>query len=329
MEAVVTRFILKWPKLRVIAVSATIANTKDLAGWLTISPECVKEFGEEYRPVKVKKVVLGYRPSKNAFLFERSLTMRLEEIIVRYSDKKPCLVFCQTQKGTIAACEHLAQCLPRNYLLTDDEQVRVLMNKSKYVSQKTLSYLMTAGVAYHNASLSVEDRNLVIELFIEQKIRVICTTSTLSQGMNLPARLVVIKGTIAYRGAEKGYTDYSGTEIEQMVGRAGRVGFDTEGTAVIMTENSHVTKYERESFIDNMESHLFGQIKEHINVEISLGNIRSLEGSIAYLNKTFYYVRIGKDPLKYNLRNGVDRDDHIRAVCEETLKELTQYELIK
>lgn len=70
-------------------------------------------------------------------------------------------------------------------------------------------------------------------------VKIICTTTTLSQGVNLPARLVIIKSTYSYRGAA-GYTEYSSIELEQMMGRAGRPGLESEGVAVIMTENAKV-----------------------------------------------------------------------------------------
>lgn len=54
-------------------------------------------------------------------------------------------------------------------------------------------------------------------------------------GINLPARLVVIKSTQSYKGSMKGYQEYTRIEIDQMMGRAGRPPFDTEGTVVIMT----------------------------------------------------------------------------------------------
>jgi ATP-dependent DNA helicase HFM1/MER3 len=62
-------------------------------------------------------------------------------------------------------------------------------------------------------------------------------------GVNLPARLVVIKSTICYRGAERGYEEYSRAEIEQIVGRAGRVQYETQGIAVIMTTINNIQKY--------------------------------------------------------------------------------------
>lgn len=95
--------------------------------------------------------------------------------------------------------------------------------------------MIPQGLAFHNASLSSQDRNIVERLFLDLKIKVLCTTSTLSMGINLPARLVVIKSTQSYKGSMKGYQEYTRIEIDQMMGRAGRPPFDTEGTVVIMT----------------------------------------------------------------------------------------------
>jgi ATP-dependent DNA helicase HFM1/MER3 len=73
-------------------------------------------------------------------------------------------------------------------------------------------------------------------------VKIICTTSTLAQGVNLPARLVIIKSTYCYRGQNVGYTEYSKIEIDQMMGRAGRPQYDTTGIAIIMTEKDNVDK---------------------------------------------------------------------------------------
>lgn len=80
-------------------------------------------------------------------------------------------------------------------------------------------------------------------MFLEFKIKILCTTSTLAMGINLPARLVVIKSTQCYKGAMKGYMEYTRIEIEQMMGRAGRPPFDTQGTVVIMTQKQNYNKY--------------------------------------------------------------------------------------
>ena len=78
-------------------------------------------------------------------------------------------------------------------------------------------------------------------------MQVLCTTSTLAMGVNLPAHLVVIKGTRRWCGADEGgdgngYKEYDRSTCLQMIGRAGRPQYDNEGVAVIMTE-CHVSTY--------------------------------------------------------------------------------------
>lgn len=98
------------------------------------------------------------------------------------------------------------------------------------------------GVAFHHAGLSNDDRNVVERKFKEGQIPILCATSTLAAGVNLPAHLVIIKSTFQY--GPNGYEEYSELDIIQMMGRAGRPQFDTSGTVVILTTDSMKTHYE-------------------------------------------------------------------------------------
>lgn len=119
----------------------------------------------------------------------------------------------------------LLNTLPRDYIITTDKQMTLLVSRSKQLCHQSLKNMVPCGIAFHNASLNYQDRRIIEELFIAGHVKIICTTSTLSMGVNLPARLVVVKSTICYRGAERGYEEYTRAEIEQIVGRAGRVQY--------------------------------------------------------------------------------------------------------
>lgn len=67
-------------------------------------------FNESFRPVKLDKKVIGYLEKKNYFLFDVSLNYKLNEVIRKYSRKKPTLVFVSTQKSTIKTCKDLIEC---------------------------------------------------------------------------------------------------------------------------------------------------------------------------------------------------------------------------
>ncbi|VDO59233.1 unnamed protein product [Schistosoma margrebowiei] len=98
---------------------------------------------------------------------------------------------------------------------------------------KLYSDFLSNGVAYHHAGMDVEDRKLVEDAFRSGCISVLACTSTLAMGVNLPAHLVIVKNTEQMVDGEM--IGYSSTQLSQMVGRAGRPQFDSEGVAVIMT----------------------------------------------------------------------------------------------
>jgi ATP-dependent DNA helicase HFM1/MER3 len=75
------------------------------------------------------------------------------------------------------------------------------------LKDKKLSNVLQHGIAFHNAGLHYQDRQLVESLFSQSDLRVICTTSTLAVGINLPAHLVIIKSTHMY--ADGHVSDYS------------------------------------------------------------------------------------------------------------------------
>src|SRR5690606_21368277 len=74
LEVVVSRMKSIGIHVRFIALSATVPNLEDIATWLgrnSTSPEPahLERFGEEFRPVRLQKVVYGYKASSNDFAF--------------------------------------------------------------------------------------------------------------------------------------------------------------------------------------------------------------------------------------------------------------------
>jgi ATP-dependent DNA helicase HFM1/MER3 len=120
-----------------------------------------------------------------------------------------------------------------------------------------LNTLTSRGVAFHNAGIPFEDRRAVEYMFINGKIKVLCATSTLAVGVNLPAHLVIIKGTKQY--TNRGYEEYDVMDIQQMIGRAGRPQFDKFGVAVILTTQEKKDYYQDTSASAIIESKYFDE----------------------------------------------------------------------
>nr|KAJ3422178.1 hypothetical protein HK105_000846 [Polyrhizophydium stewartii] len=119
------------------------------------------------------------------------------------------------------------------------------------------------------------------------------------------AHLVIIKGTSQYVNGE--FRSYSDMDIEQMLGRAAHstnFQFDDTGVSVIMT-----TAERREYYLDvvsgreTIESSLHQNLIEHLNAEVVLGSIENKATALEWLNSTFLYVRIRKNPAYYKLKD--------------------------
>lgn len=88
------------------------------------------------------------------------------------------------------------------------------------------------GIASHHAGLLPRLKEAVERLFAAGLLKVVYATETLSLGINMPARTVVLESLEKWNGSE--HVRLSPGEYAQLTGRAGRRGIDTEGNAVVL-----------------------------------------------------------------------------------------------
>ncbi|GAA5829644.1 hypothetical protein JCM11251_000232 [Rhodosporidiobolus azoricus] len=348
LEVVVSRMKMLGNDTRFIAVSATVPNIQDVAEWLapndpdvtsnepggTKKKKCaaVFKFGEEFRPCKLQKLVFGYPNKGNDFAFVNSLNFKLYEIIKQHASCKPVLVFCSTRKG----CSQAADALVKEYKTALSAQMSLhglawpKPPRSGFkTSDKHLATLLENGVAVHHAGMELNDRRLVEKLFIEGGVSVVCSTSTLAVGVNLPARMVIIRGTKGFSDGQM--KEYSELEVTQMLGRAGRPQFDTLGVACIMTDKESQYRYEGLVNSQNkLESYLHKSLTEHVNSEITLRTITDIPSALQWLRSTFLFIRIVKNAPHYAIANGTSHpEERLEEICLEALKELVDSAVVE
>jgi len=189
---------------------------------------------------------------------------------------------------------------------------------------------VASAVAFHHAGIEQGDRQAVESGFLSGNINVICCTSTLAVGVNLPCHFVIIKNTVTYVGSS--CKEYSDIEVMQMLGRAGRPQFDDSAVAVIMTRKEKVTQYEKMvSGQEVLESCLHLNLIDHLNAEIGLGTITNVHTATRWLMGTFLYVRLGRNPAHYKLAGdagGNILEERLEHICSRDISLLKEQNLV-
>lgn len=106
---------------------------------------------------------------------------------------------------------------------------------------KTLSKLLRKGIGIHHAGMLPKYRRLVERLSQQGLLTVICGTDTLGVGINVPIRTVLFTGLTKYDGIR--HRVLKSREFHQIAGRAGRAGYDTEGTVVVEAPEHEIENF--------------------------------------------------------------------------------------
>jgi replicative superfamily II helicase len=301
---------------RIVALSATMPNVEDVADWLDAPPEATFSFGEEYRPVDLHAAVRTYSHGENAFADKyRRLFRAIDLAEPHIREDGQALVFVSSRQDAVRAAAKARDELAERDVPVGARGDFDFHTRAKELSNDALRKGVLDGVAFHHAGLAKEDRDRVEAWFKEGKVRLLFSTSTLAWGVNLPARCVVIRDTKHHDPLE-GEVDVSPLDILQMLGRAGRPGYDDVGYGYVVCDSADAPKYRR--LLEDgkeIESRLAEDLDSHLNAEIAMGTIRDVEDVMDWLETTFYYVRARSKPDEYEF-------DGLRGRVRETLSAL-------
>ena len=252
----------------------------------------------------------------------------MPDVIKRHASGRPSLVFCASRKST----ELLAAKLSSMRFVNGQARAQLLAQASERVATSPLKNLIRAGVAYHNAAVPPEDRDIIEQLFGQEALAVLCCTTTLAMGVNLPAHLCVIKGTQIWQPAQKRYAEMPAANVQQMIGRAGRPGFDTSGVAVIMTSSAHANYWRNvSSGLEVIESQLLGNLIEVLVSEAAHHVVNDVAEAIRFLKSTFLFVRLTRNPTNYGMPadcSSADLDARLKSRVLEALGALAKANIL-
>lgn len=304
--------------IRLVGLSATLPNYADVATFLRVKADKgLFFFDHSYRPVPLQMQYIGIT-ERNAFKrFQLQNEICYDKALVQRQNGNQMLIFVHSRAETGKTAKALRDlALERdelsNFVRDGGPTQEILREETAGVKNADLKDVLQYGFAIHHAGMAREDRELVEDLFADRHIAVLCTTATLAWGVNLPAHAVIIKGTQIYDPAKGRWAELSPLDVLQMLGRAGRPQYDSEGEGIIVTQHSELQYYLSLTNLQlPVESQLIKTLPDHLNAEVVLGTVQTLEEAADWLSYTFLYIRMLKNPSLYGIMDGeaTIRDD--------------------
>uniref|UniRef100_A0A8C2KRI5 Activating signal cointegrator 1 complex subunit 3 n=1 Tax=Cyprinus carpio TaxID=7962 RepID=A0A8C2KRI5_CYPCA len=318
--------------IRIVALSSSLSNAKDVAHWLGCSTTATFNFHPNVRPVPLELHIQGFNVSHTQTRL-LSMAKPVYHAIMKHSPSKPVLVFVPSRRQTrLTAIDILTFCaadvVPQRFLhATEKDLVPFMENLSDVTLKETLSN----GVGYLHEGLSPTERRIVEHLFTSGAIQVMVASRSLCWGTNISAHLVIVMDTQYYNGKIHAYVDYPIYDVLQMVGKANRPLQDDEGRCVIMCQGSKKDFFKKFLYEPlPVESHLDHCLHDHFNAEIVTKTVENKQDAVDYMTWTFLYRRMTQNPNYYNLQGMSHRhlSDHLSELVENTLQDLEQSKCI-
>ncbi|XP_046850049.1 U5 small nuclear ribonucleoprotein 200 kDa helicase-like [Xenia sp. Carnegie-2017] len=318
--------------IRIIALSSSLANSKDVAQWLGAQATGLFNFHPNVRPVPLELHIQGFTITHTG---SRLIAMAkpIYQAIMRHSPKKPVIVFVPSRRNTkLTALDLLtfsgADNDAQRFLHCTEDDLKPFTAR---LNDKTLKETLTYGVAFLHEGLSETEVKIVEQLFVSGAVQVVVVSRNLCWAINVNAHLVVIMDTQYYEGKIHAYVDYPVTDILQMVGKANRPLLDDAGKAVILCQQSKKEFFKKFLYEPlPIESHLDHCLHDHFNAEVVTKTVENKQDAVDYLTWTFLYRRMTQNPNYYNLQGVTHRhlSDHMSELVENTLNDLEQSKCI-
>ena len=257
--------IVNAPKdVALVGLSATVKNIAEIADWISLVHRPIVPITHPHRSVPLQYLVADLSGEIHAYDAVRNGKVRLlgQEREGGYSDKGrwytrrvvdptvmldeletrgwlPAIYFIFSRAGCERAMETvLAEGKPllsRSQQHQVDEAIREAVSDTPTIAESPLNQSifqgLGMGVGLHHAGVLPSVKRLIELLFERGLCKVVFATETMSLGIHMPAKSVVLQSLT--KRTDRGFRSLTHNELTQMAGRAGRRGIDPEGKCVM------------------------------------------------------------------------------------------------
>lgn len=219
------------PHVRTLLLSATVGNSVEFTSWLTRS--CNRRL--QLVQSSDRKVPLSFQ-----WVGDHTLDEWIEKMVEGSAEARrtPALIFCFNRDE----CWQVAELLKGKRVVDKTQQAALVVELDKHDWSQgagpKLKQILQRGIGVHHAGVLPKYRRIVEELFQAKLLSVAVCTETLSAGINLPARSIVLPTIL--KGPKDKRKVIEPSSAQQIFGRAGRPQFDNEGFVYALAHEDDV-----------------------------------------------------------------------------------------
>lgn len=316
--------------IKIVALSATVSNYREFGGWLNDLRGDVEIIYHNRRPVPLRHYyfiggimvnLLSDRSPRVVEEYERAmkgrgrqgkrprtrhLIPRRADVVerLRKSGMLPAIYFIFSRAGCDAGVAH---CLEEGADLTTPAEKKAIEEQAlarvAWLPEEDLKVFgfdlwleaLKRGLASHHAGHLPIFKEIVEDLFAQGLVKLVFATETLSLGINMPAKTVVIESLFKFSGESHEFL--TPTEYTQFTGRAGRRGIDRVGNAV--TLYNPMVPFSQVQKLAEMESlPITSSFSLSYNMVVNLLRYYDVETAVHILNSSFAQFHADRDVVR-------------------------------
>jgi superfamily II DNA/RNA helicase len=307
LEMVLTRIRRTTPQARIVLLSAVLPNGEDIARWLEPTADGTNHAKIDWSPSQLRTGIFCWQGQEKDgqtgnihygtaqgrdFFVPKVLTRHLTRsrlspratkdvaaaLALHFERLGPVLISTTQPAYAQAAARALQTALQKTDTPVlgvrnqQDQRLALSERIAEHLGEDhELTVMVTQGIAYHHGTVPQSVRHLLERAYRDGALRVLCATSTLSQGMNLPVKTVLVHST--WRNQEQ----MGVREFWNAAGRAGRAFQETEGHVVLIAKDAEDARKLRRRYLDK-------------------GNIEPVLSTIGALYHRLAITRLGARP---------------------------------
>ena len=263
---------------------------------------CALTSSPKSKEISNTEIISGYGKK----LYNTQYLDYLSFFVKRIGENEQNIIFAPTAPTARKVAEYLSDSCKN----CDRNSELIQYYKDTIHENYTLCKTLGNGIAYHHGKLPMHVRRTLEKAIVTKKINNVVCTTTLMQGVNMPAQNIVIRNPHLYLKKTDTSAELSNYEMANLRGRAGRLLKDFIGRTYVLDESAFANTegYEQLELFDDVTKELpsgYGERFEEYRDEIEDviekdkpvdGTMRKYGYLVSYIRQSV--LRYGEDSRK-------------------------------